>query len=286
MQEFIDDRSVDTQDRMLPPLRSEIQRIQRALIASMSHPNAAGARSYAENAAARLRRHRDVREEIERAARPGAPEPGFGGETLDETITRYGLRTSGPLLADIGHLDVDSLALRVVTAENSDQNFFPNMWLYVMTNANYGRPGSREYLVNLHYQRTATPSIRKYYPQFEPGQTNRCTIDTTGRLRLDEITACHLVVGSDPLAGRSTAGRGRFWRPGTVALEVNGRQVVSLDLAGRRFTFGETLDLTYPASQSGFRPPRRLPTVTIARVRPVARRPVPPPQSEEPLVST
>lgn len=287
-------------ERLREPLKTEIKRIQRALIASFSHPNAAGARSYAVNAVTRLRRHLQLREELERPVRPGAPQPALGGETLEQTITRYGLRTVGPLLADIGHLDVDSLALRVVTAADSDQNFFPNIWLYVTTNANYGRPGSREYLVNLPYRRSGfgsrsaragTPPswFHKYYPQFEPGETNRFTIDTAGRLRLDEIVGCHLVVGNDPLARRppSRTRYGMVWRPTTVALEVNGREVVSLDLAGRSFTFGDTLDLTYPASQSDFRPPRTLPTVTIARVRPVARRPASSPRpDQEPLVST
>ena len=256
---------------LLEPLQNEIERIQHALIASMSHPNAAGARSYADNAIERLTRHLQVTEAIERAARPGSPPAGLGGETLDDQLTRYRLRTAGPIGADVGHLDVDSLALRVVTAANSDQNFFANIWLYVTTNANYGRGGSREYLVNFLYRQERN-WFHKYYPHFEPGQTNRFTIDTMDGLRLDEIVGCHLVVGIDPLRGQRAPRRyGRSWRPATVRLEINGVEVVNLDLAGQRFGFGYTLDLSYPAPEPNFVPPRRAP-ITIKRVRPLAGR--------------
>jgi hypothetical protein len=255
----------------------------------MSHPNPAGAKSYADNAIMRLTQHLEVTDEIDRAAQPGSPLPTLGGETLEDKLTRYRLRTAGPLRGDVGHLDVDSLAVRVITAADSDQNFFANVWLYVTTNANYGRAGSREYPVNFPYrsEETLVPGrggpltldrafwFHKYYPHFEPGQTHRYTMDTMGGLRLDEIVGCHLWVGDDPLAEKRARERyGKVWRPETVTLEVNGQEVVSLDLLGQRFGFGDSIDLSYPTPQPNVSPPRMAP-LRINSVRPPARRRAP-----------
>src|SRR5260221_5993935 len=113
--------------RVVDPLGVEIGRIQHALIASVGHPNAAGAQFYADNAIARLKGHLAVTKSIDLDMRPGGltPFPGTG-ETLDATLRRYRLRGSGSLHAVAGHLDVDSLAVRTVTAADSDQNFFPD----------------------------------------------------------------------------------------------------------------------------------------------------------------
>jgi GDSL-like Lipase/Acylhydrolase family len=285
------DRGLDdaARDRLLGALSREISRIQRTLIASLSHPNAAGAKSYADNAMARYRRHRALTAAIDRDARPGAPPPLPGqGETLDAKLRRYRLRGADSLHADAGHLDVDSLAVRVTTAIDSDVNLVPDVWLVVTTEQPDGGAGRSGYLLNFkytHLEIVGNVSLLKLYPYFEPGKTNRFTIDTMGRLRLDEITGCALLLGPDPFAGRQVAGpHGTVWRPQTVRLEVNGQQVVDLNTAGRSFGPGASLDLSYPAPQPNFVPPPLAP-ITVATAKPLILDRFPPPPAV-PAVTT
>jgi hypothetical protein len=74
------------------------------------------------------------------------------------------------------------------------------------------------------------------------------------------------MIGGDRLQ-RLTAmqGYGQLWRPQTVQLEVNGRQVVDLNLAGQTFGFFSHLDLQYPAPAPQA-PTLRLEPVTLAEV--------------------
>jgi hypothetical protein len=279
--------------RMLAFLADEIGRIQRALVASVSHPNAAGAKSYADMAIARLKGHLAVTDRIRQEILHPSPALPAAGETLDAKLRRYRLRHGGPLDADAGHLDVDSLAVRVVSAADSDQNFFPDVWLIVTTKEANGKAGRRQYQLNFNYRRiefvtdlAANPFwwVEKLYPHFEPGATNRFTVDTMGRLRLDEIVGCTLLVGGDRLAGRFTLKEyGKVWKPSSVRLEVNGQEVVNLTPTGQQFGFLATLDLSYPAPAPNLAPPKKLASVKIASVRPLptrrgaARRAAPPP---------
>jgi hypothetical protein len=280
-----------TGDRASDLLGVEIARIQRALIASVSHPNAAGAKSYADMAIARLKGHLVVTETIHQEILHPSPALPVVGETLDAKLRRYRLRSAGPLDADAGHLDVDSLAVRVVTAADSDQNFFPDVWLIVTTKEANGKAGRRQYQLNFAYRLTQmvfVPDeeiswVEKLYPHFEPGATNRFTVDTMGRLRLDEIVGCALLVGGDRLDGLQTLREyGKVWKPSSVRLEVNGQEVVNLAPTGQQFGFLATLDLTYPAS-APLAPPKKMASGKIASVRPLAtprgaaRRAVPPP---------
>ena len=132
-------------------------------------------------------------------------------------LRRYKLRSGGPVAADAGHLDVDSLALRVVTSQQSDQNFFPDMTLAVSTQDANGATGQRHYLLNFPYNTVADLSnpfqlpppywVEELYPQFEPGATDRLTIAIDEALRLDEIvgvsTSCR---GRPPSSGPNAKG--------------------------------------------------------------------------------
>jgi hypothetical protein len=256
-------------------LRDDILRIRHALIASAGHPLQQGARSYADNAIRRLREHRDIVRQVNLEQRPGhTPIPGQA--TLDALLRRYKLRGLGSLHADVGDLDVDSLAVRVVTGADSDPNFFPDVWLVVTTKDAAGKKGRRQYLLNFVYRvivRIGGAWVEKPYAQFEPGATNRFTVDpldpTTGRtLRLDEITGCALLVGGDRLKGlKALKAYGKVWRPDVVRLEVNGHQVVDKATAGQQFGFFSSMDLSYPESQPGPTPPKKLAPVTVKAVK-------------------
>jgi hypothetical protein len=292
MQDYRADDTHDNLVRMLAFLADEIGRIQRALVASVSHPNAAGAKSYADMAIARLKGHLAVTETIRQEILHPSPALPAAGETLDAKLRRYRLRSAGPLDADAGHLDVDSLAVRVVTAADSDQNFFPDVWLIVTTKEANGKAGRRQYQLNFTYRLRQfvglggfmTSWVEKLYPHFEPGATNRFTVDTMGRLRLDEIVGCTLLVGGDRLDGLQTLrDYGKVWKPSSVRLEVNGHEVVDLAPTGQQFGFLTTLDLSYPAPAPNLAPPKKLASAKIASVRPLparqgaARRAAPPP---------
>jgi len=250
-------------------VRDEILRIRHALIASCGHPNPQGASSYASYATERITEHRAVMQRITQESRPR--EPGVAQpETLDQMLTRYRLRRPHmPLAADATHLEVDSLAVLAVTASDSDQNFFPDVWLVLTTDEGGGRTRQRQYLLNFLYRTYAMPLpvggglywVDKPYPHFEPGATNRLTVATEGRLRLEQITASSIMIGGDRLQ-RLTPLRayGRLWRPQTVRLEINGRQVVDLNLAGQAFGFLSYLDLQYPV------PAPQAPTLQLAPV--------------------
>jgi len=98
----------------------------------------------------------------------------------------------------------------------------------------------------------------KALPHFEPGTTHLHSVDTTGTLRLDRYGVALWVMGSDPYANDGmTHSYGTTWRPESVALEVNGRQVLTLRFHdGREYGPGDTLDLRYPAPAPDFTPPR------------------------------
>ena len=235
-------------------LRQEIGRIRHAQIASTSHPNAKGAKSYADIAIARLERHLADAKQIEVDERAKLPPKTDGVESIDAKLRRYRVRSSGALAGDVGHLDVDSLAVRIVTAANSDKNFAADVHLYVHTKTARGT-GLEGYLLNFVYApvRPGEPFPRPFskpYPQFEPGATDHFTIDTMGQLRLDEIEACLLWVGENPLDSHDRRG-GKLWRPDTVKLEVNGHEVATVSPAGKAFGFNSQLDFEYPAPYTG-----------------------------------
>jgi hypothetical protein len=273
MSAWIADDTTSNLVAMTQSLRDEILRIRHALIASCGHPNREGALSYASHATMRITRHRAAMQRIMRELRAGPPVLAAQPETLDQMLTRYRLRRPHmPLAADATHLDVDSLAVWAVTAGDSDQNFFPDVWLVLTTDEGSGRTRQRQYLLNFPYRTLSLSLVERYwvikpYPHFEPGATNRLTVATEGRLRLEQITASSIMIGGDRLQGRTALqAYGQLWRPQTVRLEINGHQVVDLNLAGQAFGFGSHLDLQYPAPAPQA-PTLQLPLVTVNEVR-------------------
>jgi hypothetical protein len=109
--------------------------------------------------------------------------------------------------------DVDSLTVRTVTASNSDENFVPNVQLVVTVRDANGSTEQLGYQLNLDYRPRVAPTgnptvpllyLEKVIPQFEPGAVDRFTLDTEGKLRLDQITGCAIAVGGDPYPHRGS----------------------------------------------------------------------------------
>ncbi len=252
--------------RLIPIITAEIRRIQRALIASFLHPNTEGARRYAAEAVRRYNVHTQRIAAIGTVVKPTSPAqlPG-GSETLEERLERFGLRGTGPLSADVGHEEVDSLAVTVVTERASERLLAPDMTL-VVTNrlvggAAAGRVVTREFLLNFPYRITnvlGAQLVRKFYPHFEPAVTNFFTLNTSGELRLEQITGFAIAMGPDPVGGKF----GNVWRPRRVQLEINGRVVHDQTFRNRELRPGQSLTLDYP-------PPARRPggTGTVATAR-------------------
>ena len=124
----------------LAALTREINRVQHALTASTSHPNRAGAARYAANALERYRRFSQVQDAMRRQALH--PNTETVGESIEQLLVRCRLRGRGALIADAGHLDVDSIAVRVETDAASDENLLPDVGLVVTTKNANGKTAS------------------------------------------------------------------------------------------------------------------------------------------------
>jgi hypothetical protein len=149
---LVENFSVNTILAIKEPLRIEIFRIQRAMIASFVHPNHEGAKRYADTAMKRYRAHKDVMAKLPLDVKIGdsrvANPP---GETLDAMLRRYGVRGQGPLRADIGHLGVDAFFVRVVTATTSGRDHPHDVFLEVETESSGGSRKTHSYRLNFPY---------------------------------------------------------------------------------------------------------------------------------------
>lgn len=246
-------------------LRDELSRIQRALIASFVHPNTAGARAFADRAIARYAAHTELAAIIRRNERPGGADATSPvaemGESVGDMLARFGLRGGGPLLADIGHLNVDALSLTVVTERRSDAQLAADVTLVI----DRGPLPDREYRLNFPYRLifaagglsgpTTRNQVKKFYPHFEPAMTNRFTIMVPGDLRLSDIRGVKVQMGPDPFAGGLGNRLGTVWRPRRIMLEINGRTVHDVTFRDRAIGPGEELALNYPPPAPQFTEP-------------------------------
>jgi hypothetical protein len=224
-------------------LGAELSRLERSRIASFLHPNVAAAQQYASIALRRYREHgarmgalppRPVNPRVA----PGQP------ETIDAALRRYGMRRAGPLAGDIGDLDVDAISVVVVTSPFSQPTFSPDVYLHIDTEGGDGRT-MLQYRLNFPYRlNVLTAAQFKLYPHFEPGQTNRFTIDTLDHLRLFEIRSMFLRIGPDPSPGNQL--RGIEWQPRYLEIQFNGRTVLERSFRNRVFGPGATISLRYP----------------------------------------
>jgi len=237
-------------------LGREINRIQRALIASFLHPNKEGARHYATIALARYTEHRELVADIKRYSRPGRRPAALpsGQERFEDKLVRFGMRSAGSLLADIGHSNVDAISLLVVTARDADLSLTPHASLIIETRTAAGVKGQRRYLLNFPYRLNIVPAthpptvvVKKFYPHFEPAATNRFTIDTANGLRLEDIVGVKIELGPDQLAGQLLQGpHGTIWRPLRVEMEINGQKVLDMTFRTKEVRPGGVLNLNYP----------------------------------------
>lgn len=260
---------------VLQHLQNEVNRIRRALIASLMHPNTEGHRQYAQMAVGRHMVHRATMTAL--AEQPLIPQPDplrrpQAEEPLPDLLARTGLRSGEPLAADIGHQFVDAIRLTLTTSPSSDPNFAPDVYLVLVLKAEEGRPGRRVYYqLNFRYWRVRTrtaPSggiydpggapdvveVQKFYRQFEPNQTDEFSVDVTGHalgpgngpgayrsmgVLLRDLLGMRLVLGRWPVP--------QTWLPTEVTLGVNGVEVLRRGLRGTRLGPLDSLDLGYPA---------------------------------------
>jgi len=227
-------------------LRHEIGRIQNGLIASFFHPNTAGAQRYADMALERYDSHRRVIASIPRIRIGGVEtHPRAGSESVDALLTRFGLRSSSPVRADVGHLFVDTLRVTVKTSETSDKQLGSDVYIVLTVKTPEGSTTNKAWQLNFQYYQyevlnSTTP--RKFYPHFEPGQTNTFFIDTGGGVKLEDVIGSRLVLSENPFNLS-----GSVWRPERVALEINGVPVVDRAFQDIRVHATASVDLQYPA---------------------------------------
>ena len=237
----------------------EVARIQRTRIASFIHPNRAGARQYSDVAIRRYADHAERRASLNQVL----PVPQIGqAETPAELLTRFGLRSRRSLVADLGHLDVDSLGVFAITASDSEASFVPNMFLLVDTEDEKGNIGSRRYLLNMPVRVMLAPTqpvptaiVKKHHPELEPRSKTLFTVDTGGDLLLRDITKLSLELGTNDV-NQAFAGRnGSVWRPRRVILSINGVTVHDRTFRSKELKPKERLAFEYPPAYKAAKPP-------------------------------
>lgn len=237
-------------------LAREIYRIQRALIASFLHPNRQGDQQFADMALGRYSAHRAAIDNLPPHGLPPLPSHPGGEESLQDRLSRFGLRGQGPLQADVGHEFVDAIRVTVSTSRSSDKGFSPDLYLLLVLRdltvsvPLLGRLGSFPNTVLLqlnmqYYKREVIdiPWVEKFHRQLEPNQTDEFSIDVSGhtsegQLFLKDLIGMKLVVGDWP--GNQT------WLPEDLSVDINGVQVLTRDLRGTRLGPRGSVDLKYP----------------------------------------
>jgi hypothetical protein len=229
-------------------LVQEAHRIQHSFIASFFHPNAAGAKSYATVAKTRYQKHLELLVAIPKLPPSGAAPKVPGPETFEQRLTRFNLRSSAPLKADIGHYFLDTVRVSTKTASSSDKLLGSD--IYLVLHLKHGTPAERTRMWRLNFQYyeldvAGTKVITKLYPQFEPGEKDAFYVDTGGHIELSDIDHCSIAL-SGRRPGKWLA-LGDNWRPERITLEINGVEVVSRSYSDRVVAPGDNVDLQYPA---------------------------------------
>jgi hypothetical protein len=221
-------------------LAREIHRIQRAVIASFLHPNSKGDQQYADMAVGRYDAHRLAIDDLPGPLDP-PPLPG-GPETLEDRLSRFGLRGQGPLRADVGHEFVDAIRVTVSTSPSSDNAFSPDLFLMLVL-----RDFNTVLLqLNMQYYKREVldiPFVEKFHRQLEPNQTDEFSIDVSGhtsegQLLLKDLVGMKLFVGDWP--------DNQTWLPEDLSVDINGVQVLTRDLRGTKLGPRGSVDLKYP----------------------------------------
>jgi lysophospholipase L1-like esterase len=248
-------------------IAGETRLIQRALIASFLHPNATGARQYADIAMNRYRTHLELVAKIQADKKLPGPlktpaQP--GAETLEAKLRRFNLRGADSLLGDAGHLEVDALSVHVATGRDSDPNLAPNLVLIVEVRRADGSVAEQQHQLNFkyHFVPSGSPElpirmkVQKLYPHFEPDGTDHFTVDTAGRLKLDSIIGMKLALVPDDDGGAPAPDDGKTWRPRRVDLEINGVKVFGQSFEGVEVEGTRRLDLSFPPPPEQFKQPK------------------------------
>ena len=221
-------------------LTREIYHIQRALIGSFLHPNTEGDQQYANMAVRRYDAHRLAIDDLPGPLGP-PPLPG-GPETLEDRLSRFGLRGQGPLHADVGHEFVDAIRVTVRTSPSSDKAFSPDLFLMLVL-----RDFNTVLLqLNMQYYKRELSDItfvEKFHGQLEPKLSDEFSIDVSGHTRegqllLKDLVGMKLVVGDWP--------HNQTWLPEDLSVDLNGVQVLTRDLRGTKLGPRGSVDLKYP----------------------------------------
>jgi hypothetical protein len=143
---------------------------------------------------------------------------------------------------------VDSIALEVTTADNSEADMFDDIFL------NLG--GEHRWQLNFPYRVIPLSSnglqpvfLKILHSQFEPGATDLFTIDARG-IHLGSITQFTIERRVSPVVEPFAKGlladfSNGEWRPSKITLYINGTEVFSVPFFGN-LTRNGTLTFPYP----------------------------------------
>ncbi len=215
-------------EKVTDQLRNDVNRIDLTRIASLFHPNRAGAKRYASvihKRAEELRQSTSLRERVLAFMPPGLPPAPL---EIGRSFRRLGLDPAPGVRSCIPHAEPDVLCLTVRTHVTSG----------LLTSDVYldlGAAGKR--LKLRHLLTEDLVGGLKLNPHFKPGKTDVFTIDVAGQLRIGDITQLVIDIGKE----RKNA----VWRPEAVTLSIDGREVHQ-HLFPSPPDVSSTLDLQFP----------------------------------------
>ena len=209
----------------LEVLTNELNRFNHVRIASFLHPNEAGALHYANNIVARFDRHRNtnVREDFVKLATSlnnGQKPPIV---SVKDCLKRYGLDPSVGLRANMQHMIVDSLAVRITTRPPEDKQVSVGLFL----------DPNQQNTFDLTYLSEVDRVL-----VFRPGDGDLIPLDTFGDMHLSMIKQLKLVLFGSP--GNPA------WSPSKLELFINGKEVFRTTITKTFFTQDNELIMPYP----------------------------------------
>ncbi len=197
----------------------ELGRIYNATRASFLHPNEKGAQRYTNVIVKRFdERYQHIRlraDLVKVTKRTSGRLPTT--LSLKGSLRRYGFGSLSSMRVITQLMLVDSIRLEIVTAEDSDEGMDDNIFL------NLG--GSNRWRLNFPRFNSIT---QRLHINFKPGAYDNFTIDARA-IHLGSVTKFALERIADPqlVTGLSDHIAQRVWKPTSVKLHINGKEVFS-----------------------------------------------------------
>jgi hypothetical protein len=227
-------------------LSKDLDRISDTLRASVFHPNERGAQQYANKIAQRFDKQQRIslRSVVDDLSRGDSV---TRSTEVRELLKQYGLETQTSLRAISQLTTVDSIAIEIVTAQDSASAMFD----FFSLDLGEGN----------HYLLSFLPSVLRpnlnfvaKNARFEPGKRSLIPLDARG-IRLNTINRMVLERKALPPIqfgpNALTISSAEPWKPTGLTLFINGIKVFQQDLFAQTLERNGTIRLSYPYADGG-----------------------------------